>query len=83
MRKMSVRCHIALNNLIKYEDMLNEKGEALVWGRTLFGHDIPESRFLCRSVCKRCHTPLRVEVEDVYSDNLYCELCSPAHNFKR
>lgn len=82
MKKISLRCHIALDKLIEYEDNLEKKGEALVWGKTLFGHDIPGSQILCRTVCSRCHTPMRVEAEDVYSDR-YCEICSPKHSLFR
>ena len=79
---MNVRLHFALNKIIKYEDELERIGEKIVWGRTLFGQDIPGSQILCRTVCYRCGTPMRVKAEDVYSDH-YCELCSPKHSLFR
>ena len=80
-RDINVRLHIALYNLIEYENELRSIGQGLIWGETFFGQSIPNSRFF-RSLCKRCGTPMRCEEEDVCNDH-YCEMCSPKHAFTR
>lgn len=78
---MNIRTHVALNKLIKYEDELKKNGMALVWGVTLFGHNIPNSHF-DRVVCERCGTPMRIPAEE-WDSSHFCESCNPKHCFRR